>query len=92
MILEGSIAAAPLIIPRVTSHGEIWIMLMQMIPSADAIGQTEMQSVQGNGRAYIRDTCGLHPCGDAQPCIGIRIGRLEDESGEISRKMDDMLA
>ena len=51
-----------------------------------------MQGVQGNGRAYIRDTCGLHPCGDAQPCIGIRIGRLENEAREISRTMNDMLA
>src|ERR1700719_4779011 len=51
-----------------------------------------MQGVQGNGRAYIRDTCGLHPCGDAQPCIGIRIGRLENEAREISRTMNDVLA
>src|SRR5258708_28389993 len=42
-----------------------------------------MQGVQGNGRAYIRDTCVLHPYGDARPCIGIRIGRLENEAREI---------
>jgi hypothetical protein len=33
-----------------------------------------------------------HPCGDAQPCIGIRIGRLENEAREISPKMNDVLA
>jgi hypothetical protein len=34
-------AAAPLINPSVASQGEMWIMLMQMIPSTDAIGQLE---------------------------------------------------
>ena len=29
---------------------------------------------------------------DAQPSIGIRIGRLENEAREISRKMNDVLA
>ena len=29
---------------------------------------------------------------DAQPCIGIRIGRLENEAWEISRTMNDVLA
>jgi hypothetical protein len=44
-----SIAAAPLINPRVAPHGEIWIMLMQMIPSADAIGQTECEASRATG-------------------------------------------
>jgi hypothetical protein len=30
-----------LINPSVASQGEMWTMLMQMIPSADAIGQLE---------------------------------------------------
>jgi hypothetical protein len=76
-------AAAPLINPTVASQGEMWVMLMQIIPSADAIGQNRMQGVQGNGRAYIRDTCGLHPCGDAQSGIRVRIGRLENENREF---------
>ena len=33
--------AAPLINPSVASQGEIWTMLMQIIPSAEAIGQTD---------------------------------------------------
>ena len=33
----GSIAAAPLINPSVASQGDMWTMLMQMIPSAEAI-------------------------------------------------------
>jgi hypothetical protein len=47
---------------------------------------------QGDGRAHIRDACGLHPSGDAQPGIPPRIRRLENESREIPREMDKMLA
>ena len=45
----GSIAAAPLINPSVASQGEMWIMLMQMIPSADAIGQNDCEASRTMG-------------------------------------------
>ena len=41
--------------------------------------------------AHIRDLCGLHPCGDPQQGFRFRIGRLESETREISRKMNDVL-
>ena len=42
--------------------------------------------------AHIRNACGLHPIGDAQLRIRIRIRRLENEARKIRRKMDDVLA
>jgi hypothetical protein len=59
---------------------------------ADAIGQTERDAGQGNGRAHIRYACGLHPSGDAQQGIRLRIRRLENESRKIFREMDGMVA
>jgi hypothetical protein len=35
--------------PNVASQGEMWTMLMQMIPSADAIGQTECKASRAMG-------------------------------------------
>jgi hypothetical protein len=35
--------------PRVASQGEMWTMLMQMTPSADAIGQTERDASREMG-------------------------------------------
>src|SRR5580698_2757726 len=49
-----------------------------------------MQGVQGNGRAYVRDTCGLHPGGDAQRGVRFRVGRLENNTREIPRTMNDV--
>ena len=47
-------AAAPLINPSVASQGEMWIMLMQMIPSADAIGQTGLDASSAMGaRTFV---------------------------------------
>ena len=64
---------------------------MQMMPSAEAIGQGDCEGVQDNRRAHIRDLCILHPCGDTQQGFRFRIGRLENETREISRKMNDVL-
>jgi hypothetical protein len=50
---------------------------------------TWLRGVQDNRRAHIRDLCGLHPCGDPQQGFRFRIGRLESETREISRKMND---
>src|SRR5580692_6792511 len=52
---------------------------------------TWLRGVQDNRRAHIRDLCGLHPCGDTQQGFRFRIGRLESETWEISRKMNDVL-
>ena len=47
-------AAAPLINPTVASQGEMWIMLMQIIPSADAIGQTKCKASRAMGaRTFV---------------------------------------
>src|SRR5580692_8230672 len=53
---------------------------------------TWLRGVQDNRRAHIRDLCGLHPCGDTQQGFRFRIGRLESETWEISRKMNDVLS
>ena len=40
--------------PSVASQGEMWTMLMQMIPSADAIGQTECDAPRAMGaRTFV---------------------------------------
>ena len=67
-------------------------MLMQMIPSAEAIGQNDCEASRTIRRTHIRDACSLQPCGDTQQGVRFRIGRLENESREISRKMNYMLA
>jgi hypothetical protein len=77
--------AAPLINPSVAFQGEMWTMLMQMIPSADAIGQTECDASNAMG-AHIREVCGLYPSGHTQQGVRFRIGRLENESREMSRE------
>ena len=78
----GRIAAAPLINPSVVSHDEMWTMLMQMIPSAEAIGQGDCEA----SKTHIRDACGLHPCRDTLQRARVSIGRLENEnSGDFSQ-------
>jgi hypothetical protein len=58
---EGSIAAAPLINPSVASQGEMWIMLMQRIPSADAIGQTGLDASSAMGaRTFVAPVAFAH--------------------------------
>jgi hypothetical protein len=43
-----------LINPSVASQGEMWTMLMQMIPSAYAIGQTECDASKAMGaRTFV---------------------------------------
>jgi hypothetical protein len=61
-------------------------MLMQMMPSAEAIGQGGCEASKDNRRAHIRDLCGLNPSGDTQQGFRFRIRRLENETQEISRK------
>jgi hypothetical protein len=63
---------------------------MQMIPSAEAIGQGDCEASRTIG-AHVRGLCGFHPCGDTQQRFRLRIRRLENEAREISRKMNDML-
>ena len=83
----GSIAAAPLINPSVASQGEMWTMLMQMIPSADAIGQTGLEASSAMGaRTFVT------PVAFAHAATLSRASWLENKAWEISRKMDDMLA
>jgi hypothetical protein len=67
-------------------------MLMQIIPSADAIGQTGLDASSAMGARTFETPAGLYPSGDAQPGIRIRIGRLENEARKILREMDDVLA
>ena len=68
----------------------MWTMLMQRIPSADAIAQTDCDASRAMG-AHIRDVRSLHPCGDTQPGVRFRIRRLVNERREIPRKMDARL-
>ena len=54
-------ATTPLISPTVASHGEMWTMLMQMIPSADAIGQTECDASRAIGaRTFVTSVAFTH--------------------------------
>jgi hypothetical protein len=54
-------AAAPLINPSVASQGEMWTILMQMIPSADAIGQTECKASRAMGaRTFVTPVAFTH--------------------------------
>src|SRR5580700_6775283 len=68
---------------------------MNHVDADDAVSQSDrptwLRGVQDNRRAHIRDLCGLHPCGDTQQGFRFRIGRLENEAREISRKMNDVL-
>ena len=67
-------------------------MLMQMIPSAEAIGQGDCEASRTIGARTFVTLCSLHPCGDTPQGVRLWIGRLESETGEISRKMNDVLA
>jgi hypothetical protein len=50
----GSIAAAPLMNASVASQGEMWTRLMQMIPSAEAIGQGDCEASRTTGaRTFV---------------------------------------
>src|SRR5580658_4508253 len=66
---------------------------MNHVDADDAANRSDrptwLRGVQDNRRAHIRDLCGLHPCGDPQQGFRFRIGRLESETREISRKMND---
>jgi hypothetical protein len=42
--------------PSVASQGEMWIMLMQIIPSADAIGQTGLDASGRSVRTFLTPT------------------------------------
>jgi hypothetical protein len=86
----GSIAAAPLINPRVASQGEMWTMLMQMLPSADAIGQFDCEASRAMGARTLVARAAFAQA----PILGRASGSesLENESREISREIDDMLA
>jgi hypothetical protein len=69
---------------------------MDHVDTDDPVSRSDrpngLRCVQRNGRAYVRDPCGAYPSGGTQQRVRVRIGRLEDEIGQISRKMDDMLA
>ena len=79
---------APLINPTVASQGEMWIMLMQIIPSADAIGQTECKASRAMGaRTFVTSVAFTQRRRSA-----VRSGSGSNESRKISREMDDMLA
>ena len=61
MTLGGRIAAAPLINPSVASQGEMWTMLMQMIPSAEAIGQGDCEASRTIGaRTFVTRAAFTH--------------------------------
>jgi hypothetical protein len=65
-------------------------MLMQMIPSADAIGQDDCEASRTIGaRTFVTCAAFTHA---ATLGRAFRIGRLENEAREISRKMNDVLA
>jgi hypothetical protein len=52
---------APLINPSVACQGEMWTMLMQMIPSADAIGQSGLDASSTMGaRAFVTPVAFTH--------------------------------
>ena len=51
----------PLINHSVASQGQMWTMLMQMIPSADAIGQTECKASSAMGaRTFVTPVAFAH--------------------------------
>ena len=53
--------AAPLINPTVASQGEMWTMLMQMIPSAEAIGQIDCEASRTRGaRTFVTFVAFVH--------------------------------
>jgi hypothetical protein len=66
------------------------------VDTNDPVGRRDrpnwIRRVPCYGRAHIRDACRLHPRGDTQQGVRIRIGRLENEAGKTSRKMNDVLA
>ena len=67
-------------------------MLMQMIPSAEAIDQGGWEASRTIGARTFVTLCGLNPSGDTQQGFRFRIGRLErSETLEIFRKMNDVL-
>jgi hypothetical protein len=88
---EGSIAAAPLINPSVAFHGEMWTMLMQMIPSADAIGQTECDASSAMGARTFVTGALLSVAAWIKATHPVQDRKVENESREISRRMDDVL-
>ena len=69
----------------------MWTMLMQMIPSAEAIGQGDCETSRTVGaRTLVTRVAFTHA---ATLCNASgSIGGLENETREISRKMNDVLA
>ena len=65
---------------------------MQMIPSAEATGQGDCEASRTIGARTFVTRVRLHPCRDTLQRVRLSIGRLENETGEISRKMNDVLA
>jgi hypothetical protein len=70
----------------------MWTMLMQMIPSAEAIGQKDCEASRTIGARTFVTCVAFTPCGYTQQGVRFRIGRLENEAREISSKMNDVLA
>ena len=66
-------------------------MLMQMIPSAEAIGQGDCETSRTIGvSTFVTRVACTHP--RRSPGFQFAIGRLEDEIGKASSEMDDVFA
>ena len=84
--------AAPLINPSVASHGEMWTMLMQMIPSAEAIGQTDCEASRRIGlRTFVTRVAFTHAA-TLSRASGSGSEGWKTRVGKFLAKMDDMLA
>jgi hypothetical protein len=69
----------------------MWTMLMQMIPSAEAIGLIECDASRAMGaRTFVTRVAFTQAVTLSR--VRFRIGRLENESREMSGEMDDMFA
>ena len=80
--VRGRIAAAPRINPSVVSQGEMWTMLMQMIPSAEAIGQGDCEASKTIGaRTLVTRVAFAHAMTPAaRPALDRKVGRRDAES------------
>jgi hypothetical protein len=72
--------AASLINPVVASQGEMWTMLIQMIPSAEAIGQGDCEASKTiiGGRTFVTHVAFTHAAALLQR-VRLSIGRSENE-------------
>jgi hypothetical protein len=85
-------AAALLINPSVACHGEMWTMLMQMIPSADASGQSGLDASSTMGaRAFVTPVAFTHAA-TLSRASGSGSEGWKTRAGKFSRKIDDMPA